>query len=198
MAERSYRWLFWALALAGLALDQGTKYGVMWWLQHHGRPGTADPYVRQLPLLGDEAFLLAARFEQRDGELRPEVNQGALFGLGRWAEDRANGAFAAVSLAAAAAILYWSMRRSTARDWALCAALGLILAGTLGNLYDRLVFEGVRDFLDFRLIRWPVFNLADCCLVAGAFLLLGQAFWGHPQPAEQPASEALPSEAKSA
>jgi len=57
--------------------------------------------------------------------------------------------------------------------------LGLILAGTLGNLYDRVVFNGVRDFLYFHLIEWPVFNIADCCLVCGAFLLLAQAFLGR-------------------
>ena len=71
-------------------------------------------------------------------------------------------------------------RPTTARDRALCGALGLILAGTLGNLYDRLIFDGVRDFLYFHWFEWPVFNLADCCLVCGAFLLLVQAFWSKP------------------
>src|SRR2546423_1759241 len=73
-----------------------------------------------------------------------------------------------------------------ARHRALCAALGLILAGTLGNLYDRLIFDGVRDFLYFHWFEWPVFNFADCCLVSGACLLLLQAFLTHPvkQPQE--------------
>ncbi len=69
--------------------------------------------------------------------------------------------------------------------------LGLILAGALGNLYDRVVFNGVRDFLYFYLIDWPVFNVADCCLVCGAFLLLGQAFLGNRAATDAPA----PSEA---
>jgi hypothetical protein len=85
--------------------------------------------------------------------------------------------FAVISLVAAAGIGWWSMTSATVKDRWLCVALGLILAGTLGNLYDRLVFNGVRDFLhwDF-LYNWPVFNLADCCLVFGAGLLIIQAF----------------------
>jgi lipoprotein signal peptidase len=67
----------------------------------------------------------------------------------------------------------------------LCAALGLILAGTLGNLYDRVLFGGVRDFLHwYRYFNWPVFNLADSCLVVGAGLLLAHAFLTAEQAAE--------------
>ena len=120
--------------------------------------------------------------EQND-LLRPTVNHGALFGLFGEHKHLANTAFAFISVVAAVAIAYWSLRRSTARDKPLCAALGLILAGTLGNLYDRIVFFGVRDFLHFHIqghFEWPVFNVADCCLVCGAFLLLVQAFWSHP------------------
>jgi lipoprotein signal peptidase len=85
-----------------------------------------------------------------------------------------------VSLAAAIAILIWGMRPTTAREKWLMAALGLILAGTVGNLYDRLVFNGVRDFLHFYYFEWPVFNLADCFLVVGAGMLLLQAIFVPP------------------
>src|SRR5262249_33652332 len=109
----------------------------------------------------------------------------------------ANTIFALVSVVAVVAIAFWSTRRSTARDWALCAALGLILGGTLGNLYDRLIFFGVRDFLYFYWIEWPVFNIADCCLVCGAFLLLGQAFWSRSMPpVEQRTSEVAVAEVR--
>src|SRR5205814_10527463 len=106
----------------------------------------------------------------------PRVNHGALFGLGQDYQVYANTFFAVVSVAAAAAIAAWSLRRETARDRWLCTALGLILAGTLGNLFDRVVFGGVRDFLYFYWFEWPVFNVADCFLVVGAGVLLLQAF----------------------
>src|SRR6266851_5511869 len=196
-SERSFRGLLWGFALLGAALDLSTKYGFFKWL--HDNPGGNGQILADGTVTHGErivvpgAFKLLAQFDTerqpRTGLLAtlrtlnlnasPKVNQGALFGLGGEYAHLANAAFAGVSVLAAFAILYWSTRRTTARDWSLCAALGLILAGTLGNLYDRVVFNGVRDFLYFHLIEWPVFNVADCCLVCGAFLLLAQAFLGR-------------------
>ncbi|MDI6894906.1 MAG: signal peptidase II [Bacillota bacterium] len=47
---------------------------------------------------------------------------------------------------------------------------GLVVGGALGNLLDRMSTGLVTDFLDFRV--WPVFNLADTFIVAGAGLLI--------------------------
>jgi signal peptidase II len=48
-------------------------------------------------------------------------------------------------------------------------SLGLVLAGALGNLIDRIFYSYVIDFLDFRI--WPVFNVADSAITVGAVLL---------------------------
>lgn len=210
MADRNYRRLFWTLALVGLLLDQGTKYGVFAWLYDGSLVGsrsvipgvfqltahyteTGEPYVNKGALfgLGGQRETLAHRFFTGLGE----TLNGWLARLGQTKPSldgatTANGFFAVVSLAAAIAIIVWSTRPATARDRCLCAALGLILAGTLGNFYDRVMFQGVRDFLDFYIIKWPVFNIADCCLVGGASLLLIQAFWTQPAPSEQPEASA--------
>jgi hypothetical protein len=107
--------------------------------------------------------------------------------MGQSHRERANLIFLAISGAAALVILVWGCLRSVASDRWLSVALGLILAGTLGNFYDRLVFGGVRDFLYFYKINWPVFNVADCCLVCGATLLFFHAFfWSPPEKAESP------------
>jgi len=48
----------------------------------------------------------------------------------------------------------------------------LILAGGIGNLIDRIFRGFVVDFLYFSLIDFPVFNVADCCVVIGAITLM--------------------------
>ncbi len=108
----------------------------------------------------------------------------APFGLGQGY----SAAFAALSLAAVAFIVYWLFVGKAAGDWMLTITMALITAGIFGNLYDRLGFPrlvwpgthehvyAVRDWLHFQInhvINWPVFNLADSYLVCGAALL----FW---------------------
>lgn len=185
MNERSYRVLLWLLAIVGLALDQASKYGVFAWLAE------TPSHEHVLFRTGRGGFQLVAQYQDSDSRI-PHVNQGALFGILRDHKSLANGGFAVISLLAAAAIIVWSLNKNTSRDRWLCSALGLILAGTLGNFYDRIVFNGVRDFLHWNfLFDWPVFNIADCCLVCGAFLLLVQAFVSQPAANEPNAEPAL-------
>jgi lipoprotein signal peptidase len=94
-------------------------------------------------------------------------------------------------------ILIWCFTPRSARDGLLCFALGLIFAGAIGNGYDRLVFNGVRDFLRFHpfdpVATWvtgnpfPIFNVADCCLVLGAVVLVFQALFLTPKEEAAPA-----------
>jgi lipoprotein signal peptidase len=191
MTTRSYRGLFWSLAIGGLALDLFTKFAIfsaLWNPNGEGRveiiPGVfrlIAQFTPAEPMAGD----WRAPLQRLNGPMLPRVNQGALFGVGNDFQKYSNGFFAVVSLAAAAAIVWWSSRPTARTDRILCIALGMILAGTLGNFFDRVVFHGVRDFLYFYWFEWPVFNIADCLLVCGAGLLLLQAFL---TPAEKPAA----------
>jgi signal peptidase II len=125
-------------------------------------------------------------------------NEGALFGMGQgkvWL-------FAALSVAAAIAIPVWLFVFGAARDAWMTFALGCIMGGVLGNLYDRLGLHGevwpasdvragepvyaVRDWILWQINdrwSWPNFNIADSLLVVGAALLIMHAL-------RQPGSEA--------
>ena len=195
MAPRSYRWLTVTLALVGLTADQASKYGVFRWLYqpnaYHGRREVVEGWFRLTAEFDPTVPPCDCGFnglQTWSAPVMPRVNHGALFGIGGEHKGTANQVFAAVSILAVVGIAVWVSRRSTAADGWLCAALGLILGGTVGNLYDRVVFNGVRDFLHFYRIDWPVFNVADCCLVVGAGMLLVHAFLtpGEPKPTEAP------------
>ena len=69
--------------------------------------------------------------------------------------------------------IFWPDRASRIDN----AAKALILGGALGNLYDRMRFGAVRDFIDVYFgglegWHWPTFNIADMSLVCGITLLL--------------------------
>lgn len=58
-----------------------------------------------------------------------------------------------------------------------CTAMGLIASGAVGNIIDRLVAgrPGVVDFISIGVdgvYRWPTFNVADMCIIAGAAMLI--------------------------
>ncbi|QDU23938.1 signal peptidase II [Urbifossiella limnaea] len=194
MTGRSYRWLLLGLAAFALTTDLGSKYYSFRELYHRGEhdlvPGWFKfiaQYDSSAPV-SDGALRALQTWSTGGDEVMPRVNHGALFGMGGAGRGFANGFFAVVSLAAAVAILTWGLRGQPSRERWLSIALGLILGGTLGNFYDRVVFGGVRDFMYFYRIEWPVFNFADCCLVVGAGLLLVQAVFAPPpaSPAEAP------------
>ena len=58
------------------------------------------------------------------------------------------------------------------KDKFLIWSFSLVIAGGIGNLIDRAFRGFVVDYIDFRLIHFPVFNLADCCVVVGIFFVL--------------------------
>ena len=92
-------------------------------------------------------------------------NTGAAFGLlpgGQWV-------FALVSAVVLAFLIVYQLV-GRAHSWFTSMALGLVLGGTAGNLYDRLIFGEVIDWIDLQV--WPVFNLADSAVVLGLTLLI--------------------------
>lgn len=119
------------------------------------------------------------------------LNRGAVFG---WAQG-AQVVFILVSIAALIAlpIVLW---RSRPGQWVLHLALGLILGGAIGNLYDRVRYGAVRDMLWlFPGVHLPfgltwgngqrgvypwIFNIADAALLCGV-VLMTLILWSQPR-----------------
>ena len=70
----------------------------------------------------------------------------------------------------AAVIAYVIIKKPKSKS--LLLSLSMILAGGIGNLADRIRLGYVVDFLDFRLINFPVFNVADIWVTLGAAIFI--------------------------
>jgi signal peptidase II len=103
-------------------------------------------------------------------------NRGAAFSFLADAPGWQTPLFAAVALLAAAVVSVLLWRYAPRR--LLCAGLALILGGAVGNLWDRLAWGAVADFLDFHAFgwHWPAFNLADSAITVGAAILIAEGF----------------------
>ena len=97
-----------------------------------------------------------------------QLQEGGSFG--RWA-------LVGLAVAAGVAVLVYLFRTARSDDRML-GACALLLAGIAGNLTDRARFGFVIDFilLHYKSYHWPVFNVADMSICAGAFLLIFDIF----------------------
>jgi signal peptidase II len=91
-------------------------------------------------------------------------NSGAAFGL----VPAGAGVFTIASVVVSIALVVY-VARTPVSLWA-GAVLGLILGGTIGNGFDRIVYGFVTDFINVHF--WPVFNVADSAISIGVVLLI--------------------------
>ena len=96
-------------------------------------------------------------------------NPGGVFGL-KFGGSGLHLLFAGVATVAVIVLLW----RSRPEDGWIRTGLGLVLAGAVGNMVDRIAFGYVVDFIDIGCgtLRWYVFNLADAYVTVGAGLLI--------------------------
>ncbi len=101
--------------------------------------------------------------------LRSE-NKGVVFGL----FPGKTTVFIIFSAIAIAVILFLYIR-SDKTIFLSNLALGLVLAGAVGNLWDRIWFSSVRDFIDLHIgekYHWPTFNIADSLICIGISVMV--------------------------
>jgi signal peptidase II len=136
------RLVFGLIAIGVFALDRITKSLVV----------AQVPYGTEVPVIGHLVGIINVH------------NSGAAFGLAP-----AGAGFFLVAAVAIAIGLAVYVARNPADLWT-DAALGLIMGGTLGNGYDRIMFGTVTDFINFHF--WPVFNVADSGVSIGVVALI--------------------------
>jgi signal peptidase II len=145
-------WCWYLLATSFAAVDQLTKLAV----------STLMPYGQNIPLTG--FFNLVHVW-----------NTGAAFSFladaGGWQR------YFFIVIAFGVSIVLVIMLRMP-RPSAEALGYSLVLGGALGNGFDRFARGYVVDYLDFfwKNWHWPAFNLADCGLVLGVFLLVLNSF----------------------
>jgi signal peptidase II len=146
--------ILWITAIAAFLVDQLSKWLVVHVLEL-GRVGVIEVFP---------PFLV----------FRMGWNHGINFGLfgggggSRWI-------LIALALAICAALLWWVRRDRS--DTRVMVAAGLLIGGAMGNVWDRLVYGAVADFLNMSCcgIRNPyTFNVADIAIFLGA---VGLALW---------------------
>ena len=159
---RDGRILLLLLTVLVIALDRWSKI----WIVHHINPGYALPVIPGVFRL-THVLNTGAAFSLFADSLSPLAVRNAL-----------------IAFSILAVLIVGAMLWRTGRTLSLTGvALALILGGAIGNLYDRLVFSHVVDFLEVHIVHyhWPDFNVADSCIVIGACLLLIEIFRTQPE-----------------
>ncbi|MEC0170255.1 signal peptidase II [Paenibacillus graminis] len=139
--------VYYLIALIVFLVDQGTKYLI----------ATRLELGEQIPVIKDFFMITSHR------------NQGAAFGIlqgQQWF-------FVVVTVIVVAGIV-WYLNKARATRKLLPTALALVLGGAVGNFLDRLLNGEVVDFLMFNFgsYTFPIFNVADSCIVIGVALII--------------------------
>ena len=158
MKATSGKFRFLLLALLVMAIDQWTK----WWVEislemHEVRQVIPNLNLTRVSNTGVAFGLLPAR-----GSLWGTV---LLTGLG---------------LVALTVVATFFIRARRSERW-LLTGLGLILAGAIGNLIDRILSGAVTDFVDFYIgtYHWHTFNVADSAISVGILFMVIDSFTGR-------------------
>ena len=160
--------IFWAVAAVMAVVDLLTKHLIFQRL----------PHVNSEPIVIVENFLQIVHAE----------NRGGVFGLAQ------GSAMWLIFGIIASALVIWFAHRKENKAVLLQITLGLIMAGAIGNVFDRVAITYVRDFIDvsWRGHHWPAFNVADAGICVGAVYLAIHAFFFMPKPPAASGGKAKP------
>ena len=77
-------------------------------------------------------------------------------------------------------LVYYFLLKNKKFDWFNIILYSLLIGGILGNLFDRIIYGYVVDYLDFYIFgyNFPIFNIADICIVISVILIVIDTLWG--------------------
>lgn len=142
------RVIFFLIAVIAFVIDQATKY----WI------ATSLSINEQIPVIGNFFLITSHR------------NRGAAFGIlqdQRWF-------FVIVTTVVLIGLVWYMLKIRKSENRLLQTALSLVLGGAVGNFFDRALTGEVVDFLQFNFgsYTFPIFNVADSCIVIGVGLII--------------------------
>ncbi len=156
------------LFIVALAFDQGTKV----WARHNLKPEGYPQSMGRREVVVPIRTVIKGYFDLRYSE-----NPGSAFGMFRNMRGARTGLLV-VGLLCLGVIGLWLYRLPNATPW-LSGKLGLLAGGAIGNIYDRLMYSRVTDFIVWKYTgkdgiahEWPTFNIADAALVIGVIAIL--------------------------
>ncbi len=142
----------WIIAAIIFVLDRATKYMIVEWmnLKTLGQIDVLPPFIN----------------------LRMAWNYGINFGIGASDADWMRWLLIAVAIAICTGVVIWLRH---AEGWLIQLSAGLLVGGAIGNVWDRVQYGAVADFLNMSCcgIANPfAFNIADVAIFAGAIGLM--------------------------
>ena len=160
-------------ALIVLALDQISKYAIYnaFVVDTLGYTGAATDLAVLKSFLGSAAARNSIPANGNFIVLSFTANDAALFGIG-------NGNEWAVRLLASTTavflflLLFFAWRNAKKMPKYSAFVFGLLIGGSIGNLFDRIAFGYVRDMIYVKVIDFPIFNIADSAICIAIGLLV--------------------------
>jgi len=150
-------WLWFAIALAIVILDQWTKNLALANLEYNQKVVVTSFFNITLRYNYGVAFSI---FDNIDGGQRWPLS--------------------ALAFVVSLGLVFWVFKIGRKAGYEV-VGLTLILGGAIGNLYDRVLLGYVVDFIEvhYNSYYWPAFNIADSAICVGAGLIVLDAFTGN-------------------
>ena len=137
-------------------------------------------YILSIFLLDRLTKIMITNFTQNNDQFFIEVtsflnfnliwNKGIAFGLFSF-DEKSYYNYMSILIVIITIIVFFLMIRSQGKEK---IGFSMIVGGSLGNLFDRLVYSSVPDFIDIHIknFHWFIFNVADIFITVGIFLLI--------------------------